>query len=141
MRKAAPTGESSEHTFRFSCDREAAVAARAALRDIDSEIPEPVMSDVMICVTELVTNSVQHPAQRADDRVELALRVSPDAVRVEVGDSGEGFEPGSVPRKRDERGGFGLHIVELLADRWGVERDELTRVWFEIDLGGSGAPG
>jgi anti-sigma regulatory factor (Ser/Thr protein kinase) len=93
------------------------------------------MSDVMICVTELVTNSVQHPAQRTDDRVELELQVSPAAVRVEVRDTGEGFEPATVPRHRGERGGYGLHIVELLADRWGVERDELTRVWFEIDLG------
>jgi hypothetical protein len=31
-------------------------------------------------------------------------------------------------------GGWGLFLVEKLADRWGVARNSLTRVWFEIDL-------
>jgi hypothetical protein len=29
-------------------------------------------------------------------------------------------------------GGHGLRLVDLVADRWGVERGS-TRVWFEID--------
>jgi hypothetical protein len=31
-----------------------------------------------------------------------------------------------------ERAGFGLFLVERLADRWGVARDGRTRVWFEL---------
>ena len=94
----------------------------------------------MLCVTELVTNSVQHPAASGADEVELSVRLSPEAVRVEVGDRGEGFELARVAQERGPGGGWGLYIVDLLADRWGVERSDHTRVWLEIDLGGSGAP-
>jgi anti-sigma regulatory factor (Ser/Thr protein kinase) len=93
----------------------------------------------MLCVTELVTNSVQHPHVPGNGEVELSLRMSDEAVRVQVGDRGPGFEP-KRRRPRGAKGGYGLHIVELLADRWGVERGARTWVWFEIDLEGSGAP-
>jgi hypothetical protein len=31
--------------------------------------------------------------------------------------------------------GWGLFLVGEIADRWGIERDDHTRVWFEIDRG------
>jgi hypothetical protein len=31
-------------------------------------------------------------------------------------------------------GGWGLSIVESLADRWGVVQDDLTTVWFEVTV-------
>ena len=105
--------------------------------DYGSDLPEEVLADLMLCVTELVTNSVQHP-RVPDAEVELSLWMSDDAVRVQVGDRGTGFEL-RRRRRRDASGGFGLYIVELLADRWGIERGDLTWVWFEIDLGGYGA--
>ena len=30
--------------------------------------------------------------------------------------------------------GLGLVLVQRLSNRWGVVRDSLTEVWFEIDL-------
>ena len=109
------------------------------VRDHGSALSEQVLSDVMLCVTELVTNSVQHPHVPGDGEVQMWLRMSDEAVRVRVGDRGLGFEP-KLRHPRGAKGGYGLHIVELLADRWGVERGDLTWVWFEIDLGRSGAP-
>jgi hypothetical protein len=35
-------------------------------------------------------------------------------------------------RPKTEPGGWGLHMVEALTERWGV-RDGSTHVWFEID--------
>jgi anti-sigma regulatory factor (Ser/Thr protein kinase) len=32
----------------------------------------------------------------------------------------------------DEPGGYGLFLVGRLADRWGVETDDATRVWFVL---------
>ena len=109
-----------------------------ALYDLDSQLPDGVMADLMLCVTELVTNCVQHPPEGAGGEVELAVRMSTGSVHVEVGDEGPGFEP-RVRRERGARGGFGLYIVDCLADRWGVERRDRNWVWFEMDLGGSGA--
>jgi anti-sigma regulatory factor (Ser/Thr protein kinase) len=55
---------------------------------------------------------------------------------VEVCDAGRS---GSVPDRRHssldalERGGLGLLLVDQMADRWGVSRDEdETCVWFEL---------
>jgi len=110
-----------------------------ALYDLDSPLPDALLCDLMLCVTELVTNSVKHPAAGNADEVQLAVRLSPELVRVEVGDRGPGFEPEKMRRPRGERGGWGLFIVERLADRWGIDRRDLTWVWFEIDLGGPGA--
>jgi hypothetical protein len=53
-------------------------------------------------------------------------------VRVEVVDQGAGFIPVARDRPVTEVGGWGLHLVETLADRWGVHEGS-THVWFEID--------
>jgi hypothetical protein len=39
-----------------------------------------------------------------------------------------------VPRAGsfDEPGGFGLYLIGRLADRWGVETNSSTRVWFVL---------
>jgi anti-sigma regulatory factor (Ser/Thr protein kinase) len=53
---------------------------------------------------------------------------------VEVTDRGKGFDPELVPPpRRSGIGGWGLYLVDRLADRWGVDGDRATRVWFEID--------
>ena len=56
-------------------------------------------------------------------------------VRVEVCDPGPGFDRrATTPERRlGGEGGYGLLIVEQVADRWGVTRDHGARVWFEID--------
>ena len=63
-------------------------------------------------------------------------------IRVEVRDGGGGFDPGTPrPRSGEEAagyGGYGLFLVERMASRWGVERDDGTLVWFELDLAPSG---
>jgi anti-sigma regulatory factor (Ser/Thr protein kinase) len=106
-------------------------------------LPPEVATDVELCVTELVTNSVQHADADAGytGEVRMAVRLLASAVRVEVGDRGQGFDPAraALGRHGDGAGGYGLYIVQMLADRWGVECRDLTWVWFEIDLERAGA--
>jgi nitrogen fixation/metabolism regulation signal transduction histidine kinase len=54
-----------------------------------------------------------------------------DRFRVEVIDEGSGFV--AKERERDQEGGWGLPLVEELADRWGTFEGS-THVWFELDL-------
>jgi hypothetical protein len=88
-----------------------------------------------------VTNSVQYVDADAASRdsVEMAVKLSDYRVRVEVGDGGDGFARRRFVRHAAGEHGYGLYIVELLSDRWGVARDALNWVWFEIDLGRAGA--
>jgi anti-sigma regulatory factor (Ser/Thr protein kinase) len=104
-------------------------AARNALYELRDDLPENRLYDASLCLSELVTNAVQHPGAGGD--LELTLALDEDRLRVEVADEGRGFEPGP-PTEGDERG-WGLFIVDNLSDGWGVEPGERTVVWFEIE--------
>ena len=108
----------------------AAAEARAALGALDGTVDGTILDDARLLVSELVTNSVRHAGVR--DRVGLEVVSRPDHVRVEVIDYGTGFEP--RPRTPDQEvdSGWGLHLVERIADRWGVDGTRGKRVWFEI---------
>jgi len=116
----------------------AASEARLSLSVLASQVPRETYEDVRILVTELVTNSVRHSgvANTDSDHVWLGVWTNPECLRVEVADSGEGFEKVVKPTASDQLGGWGLQIVDRLTDRWGVKRFNGSRstVWFEIDI-------
>jgi anti-sigma regulatory factor (Ser/Thr protein kinase) len=108
----------------------AVTAARLALAEIDAELDESQAFDVRLLVSELVTNSVQHAQASPDEPIELALEIAEERIRVEVSDSGPGFEPPEDSGDDERERGWGLFFVSQLTDRWGVEDHQ---VWFEID--------
>ena len=90
-----------------------------------------MLADAELVVSELVTNGVQHAGLSADDSVRVGAAVSDGVLRLEV--DNPGATGTTAPRDPDpERGGFGLQIVEALADAWGVSRKGHTRVWVEL---------
>jgi anti-sigma regulatory factor (Ser/Thr protein kinase) len=115
-------------SFSFPRDPKAVRAARGALEGLGDQFPKARLYDAALCLSELVSNAIRHPG--AAGEVGLALSVDERRLRVEVADPGRGFEP-RPPTKGDE-GGWGLFIVDNLADGWGVESGERTVVWFEI---------
>ena len=86
---------------------------------------EPRYDDVVLVVSELVSNSVRHGASEG---IDVKVTARSGRIRVEVTDQGPGF---SVDDPRGE--GLGLTIVEKLADRWGMKngRRRFT-VWAEL---------
>ena len=89
------------------------------------------LDTLRLLVTELITNAVRHAGCRT--WIELGVEIYPDSVRAEVLDCGSGFQPPERPEPhRDRTGGWGLCLVDQLADRWGVAPDDVTRVWFEL---------
>ena len=113
----------------------AAAIARNALVPIERRVDEDVMADVRLLVSELVTNSVRHSEMPPPGIVGLDVSLDSRRIHVEVRDSGVGFEPRGRRPGQSQVGGWGLFLVEKLADRWGVMRNHFTQVWFEIDLG------
>src|SRR5256714_15023753 len=109
----------------------AAPASRRALDELDREVSPEVLDDLRLIASELVTNSVRHggPGWLA---VKLAVDVCGDVVRLEVSDAGTGFARSGDDQRRV--GGWGLMLVDRLADRWGIRHDDRTLVWVEIDL-------
>ena len=108
----------------------APAAARGALDQLASALSADRMRDLRLLVSELVTNAVRH-AEGAVVRLIVSLRG--DVLRVEVHDPGRGFEVKAPPDDPLRASGWGLVLVEELADRWGVDGTPRTRVWFEMD--------
>jgi anti-sigma regulatory factor (Ser/Thr protein kinase) len=114
---------------------QAAGEGRHALDRLEGSIDADQLGELRLLVTELLTNSVRHGV---DERGWIALDVEiySNAVRVVVTDDGPGFEPPRCPKPHVDRpGGWGLCLVDRLADRWGVDRNGDTAVWFEFDRG------
>lgn len=104
---------------------ESARRARRAL--LQGGLDPDLDHTVSLLTTELVTNSVRHVG---DGPVRVEATLVEGFARVEVGDSGPGFDP----EIRREVNGFGLRLVDKLASRWGVEGGPGDfRVWFEVD--------
>jgi anti-sigma regulatory factor (Ser/Thr protein kinase) len=113
-------------TLRLPGDREAAAKARRALTKLRGDLDPPLMETLRLLVTELVTNSVRHTGA---ETIVLRILVGRSAVWTEVTDAGPGFE---TPAGRDGTG-WGLFLVERLAERWGVNQSDAgTKVWFEL---------
>ena len=106
-----------------------AEARTRVLEALGHQLDEAQEHTLRLLVSEVVTNAVRHGGSRAP--VELHARWN-DEVVIEVIDHGIGFSPGPRPGPLDEPGGFGLFLVGSLADRWGVETQESTRVWFVL---------
>jgi anti-sigma regulatory factor (Ser/Thr protein kinase) len=117
-------------SVRLNGGQEAPARARRALASLRTDLDTPTMETLRLLVTELVGNSVKHAAAAS---VILNVRVDSEVVLTEVTDEGNGFRPATAGARRADDTGWGLFLVERLADRWGVVREgQTTRVWFEL---------
>jgi anti-sigma regulatory factor (Ser/Thr protein kinase) len=133
QQRASRSRASDALTMRLAGGAEAAAGARAALARLHSDLDPPLIENMRLLVTELIANSVKH----ADaEHIALKVVVGSRAVLVEVADEGPGFQPSGRLEDQDQSSGWGLFLVDRLADRWGVARENRgTRVWFELRRG------
>ena len=116
---------------------EAAGEARHALDPLEGAVGDAQLETVRLLATELISNAVRHGD--CHEWIDLEIDIDPESVRVEVRDCGHGFPRPATPAPHDHAlGGYGLCLVDRLADRWGVEVEEITRVWFELARNGDG---
>jgi anti-sigma regulatory factor (Ser/Thr protein kinase) len=116
----------------LTVDPKAPSRARQALREAGDGIPGELLDDVLLLVTELVTNSVRHARLRKGDAIEVAVAVDDSGARCQVCDPGGSTEPHLLEAGLDDIEGRGLHMVDSLATRWGVKKRDRTCVWFEL---------
>lgn len=111
-------------------DRRAPGQARAVFDDLP-DLDPAIVPDTKLLVSELITNSVKYGG---DGPVRLIVRAEDSGrLRIEVVDRGGGFipQPRATERPKTDVGGWGLHLVATLSDRWGVYEGS-THVWFEM---------
>lgn len=84
--------------------------------------------DILVCVSEAVTNAVLH----ALSPVRLVVREAASALRFEISDEDPTAPVGRDPDPATPTG-RGLLLIGCLADRWGVDlRDDGKTLWFEV---------
>ncbi len=113
-------------------------AARHAVADLLNgieEMPVVVVEDVLLLVSELVTNAVLH----AGTYTRVSATVRPGRVVVAVGDADPHHAPFLAERGSMATNGRGVMLVNALATDWGIDlRDTWKVVWFETSYDPSG---
>jgi anti-sigma regulatory factor (Ser/Thr protein kinase) len=127
-----PAMNPTEVRLRLTSGPDAVAAARRGLDALEPKLGAERLNDMRLLVSELVTNSVRHARHGTGEELELSVSVSDETIHVCVSDQGPGFE--ATPRTPDDDpgSGWGLFLVEQLSDRWGVELNGSTQVWFEL---------
>jgi anti-sigma regulatory factor (Ser/Thr protein kinase) len=121
--------------FQLAGGRAAGSEARRALIAGDGELPAAVRGDVLLLLTELVTNAVRHSGLLPDESVHVEMQVWSERVQVKVVDAGTEFTRIRPRAREDQSGGWGLFLVDRIASSWGVGPTESgTCVWFEIEF-------
>jgi anti-sigma regulatory factor (Ser/Thr protein kinase) len=116
----------------LACSPDSAAQARRHVVEVCQSWSRGDLSQVVQLVTsELVANAVRH----AHTKVRLSVRPTPGGMLVEVADDSP-----RMPERRDpglfDESGRGLWLVDAMAARWGVEREQPgKRIWAELTSG------
>lgn len=111
---------------------EAAFEARQSLSEFQRSLDPRVFEDLRLLVSELVTNSLRHAGLSGEDAIRLHVTLTEGRVRVDVCDGGPGFTARDETPSLYQQSGWGLFLVRQIADRWGINRNSDTCVWFEL---------
>jgi anti-sigma regulatory factor (Ser/Thr protein kinase) len=120
-----------ERTVQAPAIARGAVARRSEQLELGASLAQ----SLILLVSEVVSNAVRHSAGDPAASIELVASFDAETIRVTVTDAGHGF----TPRPRDparSQDGYGLYLLEKVAERWGVESNGDTKVWFELPRGG-----
>jgi anti-sigma regulatory factor (Ser/Thr protein kinase) len=111
---------------------QAAGMARRALRDaLRSWQLDHLADTALLLVSELVGNAIRH-AQADESGLELRLATDGKRLRIEVLDPDRRTPTVGDPGPLDESG-FGLVLVQALADEWGVRQLAIGKaVWVAL---------
>ena len=97
--------------------------ALTGLADIIT-LPEELLADLKLALTEAVSNSVRHAYADGTGFVSIAYELSGAALAVEVVDDGKGFDPERPPALEGEElteGGLGIAIIRTIADEFELQ--------------------
>jgi anti-sigma regulatory factor (Ser/Thr protein kinase) len=129
-----PTTHAKTLTFAVPGGKRAAGMARRSVLSVKADLPHSIRHRLALLLSELVTNAIQHGGAGPHEMVHVKVASSSEKVRVEV------FDPGSNglgPRDRlEEGGGYGLLLIDRLADGWGRGATDTggSLAWFELEL-------
>ena len=117
--------------FRLEPELSSVRQARSLIRDpLKRWGLEDLIDSSELLVSELVTNAIKY----ANGEVLLRLILEPDSLTCEVHDSSPAL-PRVLQADKEAENGRGLHVVSLMAAKWGVRRTAAGKVvWCEQQI-------
>ncbi len=116
------------------CDLAAPAIVREAMAELEGG--GWMIGDAMLVASELVTNAVVHSGGTEADRIRVRVTHEAGAVCISVWDPGaSGRDAHLSSGAHPLLGGYGLHVVDAIAARWGAERGDGYHVWAELSVG------
>jgi anti-sigma regulatory factor (Ser/Thr protein kinase) len=110
---------------------QAPAQARRLVDSLVDNVPAPVLDEVRLITSELVTNSYKHAGNPPGHRIEVTLQLRSDRLRLEVIDRSV-FDPTPESSTELREVKWGLVILDRIADRWG--RISEGGIWAEFRL-------
>ncbi len=109
--------------------------ARRQLSEMLSNVAPELSTDVLLIVSEAVTNAVlsHHHEPVPDEEIEVDLLAEPGVIKGEIRDGRLGFDV--ELSAFDEHVARRLYLIDRLASRWGLEFTGRARLWFEVRAG------
>jgi anti-sigma regulatory factor (Ser/Thr protein kinase) len=133
--RAAPNGRATRMEVAVAAGLDAPAAARAALAPwLATRVSERLLGDVQLLLSELVTNSVLHAQGPRRAAIRVSVEICDGLVHLEVEDAGDDAVIAARQPDHEHGGGFGLYLVETLAERWGSRHDGSTCVWADLAI-------
>ena len=115
-------------TLALERDVDAPARARTMIRGLEPLLGTECTEDATLLVSELVTNAVKY----GSGPVELHVETGDDLrSRFTISDAGGGETPALRETGGRRSGGYGLHLVDRIADDWGVIHASM-HVCFEL---------
>jgi anti-sigma regulatory factor (Ser/Thr protein kinase) len=116
----------------------AGVEASAMTRELldgwlSAAVGEDTASAVRLAASELTTNAVRHGRLPLGAKMRLLVDLDNRIVRVALEQPTSAAGVALVAPEDRGNGGFGLAIVQGIADAWGFEPGPPGSVWFELD--------
>jgi anti-sigma regulatory factor (Ser/Thr protein kinase) len=96
-------------------------------------VTDDVRQDVMLVISELVSNAVKHASPLPGDKVAVACAINEDCLHIEITDGGSLTRPSPEVATIFALGGRGLDIVRMISREWGVSQDgDSVTVWADV---------
>lgn len=83
------------------------------------QLPDEVVADLKLALTEACSNSVRHAYDEGREGiVDIRYQLAGDRIEVEVCDDGNGFDPDVLGRAAEtlDEGGLGIAIISAVTD-------------------------
>jgi len=123
-------------------DQAPGTARSVVTRCLDERVEPSALASAQLLVTELVSNSLRHSGFGDGDVVVVSVELTLESFRVGVLDPGSDAAIAVRPADMESGGGFGLNLVRMLSERWGVEYlgSGGTQVWAQLRRESTGDP-